>query len=98
MLSRRYFICVLFWAETEAVRLDARMKDSREFKREFVNERFCEAMRAVRIVRSCWSLDTSPSIVRSLVSSSLTTSFVISRTVWVSRTTSLIGVVVALDT
>ena len=40
MLFKMYLICVLFWVETDAVRLLARMNDSKEFKRELVKERF----------------------------------------------------------
>jgi len=42
MLSNRYFICVLFVEETEAVLFWLIMKDSRELRREFVKEGFEE--------------------------------------------------------
>ena len=74
---------MLFVELTEAVLLLARMKDSRAPRREFVKVRFWEEIVAVKRTRSAWSIETSPSMARSFVSSTLTTSLVISLTGWI---------------
>ena len=90
MLSKRYFICVLFVGLTGTVLLLARMNCSRELRREFVKKRLEEAIVTVRRarsnsvwLRSSWSFEISPSTTNSFVSSTLMISLVISLTGWI---------------
>ena len=92
MLSKRYFICVLFVGLTGTVLLLARMNCSRELRREFVKKRLEEAIVTVRRarsnsvwLRSSWSFEISPSTTNSFVSSTLMISLIVS----FSRITSL---------